>query len=281
MTARSPSAFLVAALLHGIVAALILLFTYLLHQQVKEVPQIIELVAGPGDNFAATEAPAKGTPTAVELNIPAPVPVPPQPVVTEPVPIVPIPEPVVQRPPPPKVEPMPKPVEKPVKQPAPPKPKAEPVKETPKMTKADFDRLNPQNKTKPAPQPKPVEVRKINAKGIAEGVLQSSSNTKDGAGGTATHRTSGNELDAYFALLKKRLLEAIVKPPGLGDRLVARAQVHVAASGALSGARIVSSSGSPEFDRAVLDAFARTRMPPRPDGKSEDVTMDFRIQDVR
>ena len=54
----------------------------------------------------------------------------------------------------------------------------------------------------------------------------------------------------------------------------------MAADGTLSGARIKRSSGSDEFDQAVLEAIARVRsIGPRPDGKSEVVKLDFRMRE--
>ncbi len=72
MTARSPSALLLSASLHGLVVAIAVLLTYLAQSQVKQVPKILELVEGPGDNYGATAAPALGTPDGVKIAIPEP-----------------------------------------------------------------------------------------------------------------------------------------------------------------------------------------------------------------
>ena len=54
----------------------------------------------------------------------------------------------------------------------------------------------------------------------------------------------------------------------------------IAADGTLSGAKIVRTSGSDEFDRAVLAAFAHVRtIGPRPDKKSELLTLNFRMRE--
>ena len=95
-----------------------------------------------------------------------------------------------------------------------------------------------------------------------------------------TRSDEGSVLDAYFAMLKERLLRAINKPSGVNDTLVAEAEFRLNADGSITGARIIKHSGSPDFDSAVLEAFAHTRMPARPDGKSELLTLAFRTRDA-
>ena len=85
----------------------------------------------------------------------------------------------------------------------------------------------------------------------------------------------GTELEAYFAELRRRLRAALETPPGVSEELVATVDVLLAADGSLSHAHIAKSSGSAEFDRAVLVAIGRTRMSARPDGKSEVMTIPF------
>ena len=80
--------------------------------------------------------------------------------------------------------------------------------------------------------------------------------------------------------MKRRLKEALDKPPGLSDTLVAIVEVRIAANGLLSGAKIASSSGSEDFDHAALAAIARVRsIGPRPDGKSEVLKIPFRMRE--
>jgi len=273
MPENARSAFVLSITLHGAVVALILFFIYLMKVAAPEMPKIFELVAGEGDNFAATEAPAISSP-GISLNIPvAPPVVRPQP---QPQPVPEPPREVIQRAPEvPAVKAPPKPVEtKPVVEPtpAPPQPKT--------MTKAEFDRLN-KTQTTPAPRaPAPPRVAKINTDEIVKGVVGGSQNARAGAGGRALTRDEGPVMDAYFAMLRERLRAALEKPPGLADTLVTTIEVRIAADGTLSGARITRSSGSPEFDRAVLAAVARTRMPPRPDNKSELLTIPFHMKEL-
>ena len=303
MQANSPGAFFVSTVLHGIIAIVIVVVGFMVQQRVEKAPKIFELVAGEGDNYMANVAAALGTEGGVKFAPPvAPVakPLPP-----EPTPVQAAPEPVVERAP---VTPAPKAT--PVK-PAPAdeirdfskdvkrisskrqkrledqdrklreiaerKAKAAEVK---RMTKEEFDR---QNKTKVASTKAGVspKISKIDAEGIAKGVLGGSTANKiGGAGGKALIREQGEALDLYFSYLKRRLKEELDKPPGLSDSLVAIVEVRIAANGLLSGAKISRSSGSEDFDHAALASIARVKsIGPRPDGKSEVLTIPFRMRE--
>jgi colicin import membrane protein len=72
MNPRYSHAYLVSCMLHGAVVAAILLLAYLANQAVTDKPKIFELVAGGGDNYAATEAPAIGVPGGIKAVLPAP-----------------------------------------------------------------------------------------------------------------------------------------------------------------------------------------------------------------
>src|SRR5271170_2531490 len=61
MNAQSPSAYGLSALVHGAVVLLILFFSFAARSVVKDSPKVFELVAGEGDNYAATVAPALGS----------------------------------------------------------------------------------------------------------------------------------------------------------------------------------------------------------------------------
>jgi colicin import membrane protein len=84
----------------------------------------------------------------------------------------------------------------------------------------------------------------------------------------------------YFAGLVRQLAERHVKPAGLSALLNAEVSFTVAANGAISGLCIVRSSGNAEFDRSVLEAFARVKLPGRPDGKTDVQTLTFRTQEA-
>jgi len=289
MRENTPGAFMLSLTLHGAIVAIVLFFTFVVHTQVKQQPKIFELVAGEGDNYMATEAPALGTP-GVKLNVPVPpTPVPkPEP---EPAP----PEPVIQRAP---EKPAPKVEPKPVETKTPNYTKdvlriaskreqrlveADRKKreaEAKRISKAEFDK---QNKNKPTPKPGAVtpKVQRIDAEGIAKGVVGGSvANKTGGAGGKALSRAEQSALDSYIALLLQRLRAAHEKPPGLSDLLEAEVEFRIAADGTLSSVKIVRSSGSSEFDRSVLEAFARVRsIGPTPNNKSDVWVVTFKMKE--
>lgn len=301
MSDRSP-AFMLSLTLHAAVVAVLLFLSYAASPGNKEKPQVFELVAGAGDNYMATEAPALGSPSGVKLDLPAPPA--PQPQV-EPAPEPPAPQPAVPEPSPI----TPAPIEKktlPVKKADAPEPteapnfkkqitkqiiraesqakrdiKREREKEA-KITKEAFDKAN-KAKAKQAANAKgsPAKVAKIDAEGIAAGVIGGSTKNKiGGAGGKALVAEDGRPMERYFSLLKLRLKENHEKPSGLSDTLVARVEFFVAADGSISRVRISRSSGSAEFDRSVLEAFSRTRtIGARPDKKGETVELEFKMRE--
>ena len=304
MTATSPSAFLLSATLHGVVVALALLFAYATSSGEKPTPKVLELVAGEGDNYMATEAPALGVPGGVQLNLPkAPEPRPAPPEPTPPAPTPPAPEPT---PPPPTPTP-PKPTPAPVTKTdsdipnfkndvrrkiivADSKAKREIAKERAaekkrldeekkRMTKEEFDRAN-KAKTTASAKSGSTKVSKVDAEGIAKGVVGGSTRNKvGGAGGKAMTSENTEVLAAYFRLFKDRLRQEFLPPPGLADSLKVDIEVRSAADGSLSSARVTRSSGSREFDQAVLEAIRRVRMPARPDRKSEEVEFTFTMKE--
>jgi colicin import membrane protein len=294
MTDRPMSDFMLSATLHAVVVGALLAFSYVAQQQVKNMPQVMELVAGEGDNFGAKVAPALGTPSGVKLDVPTP----PAPKV-EPVPLKPVEEPVAKPPEP--VPAPPKPAAEPAKAATPPpapnfaqqirrkliraesKAKADVAKERKaeekrlkeeekRMSKAEFDKQN-----KASGQTK---VARIDAEGIAKGVIGgSTANKVGGAGGKAL--TSDNEdlLGAYFALFKQRLKVAFEAPDGLSDTLEVVVRVTSNADGSLTNPRVVKSSGSAEFDRAVVAAIRKVTMPARPDHRSEPIDVPFSMRE--
>jgi len=98
---------------------------------------------------------------------------------------------------------------------------------------------------------------------------------------SATSRAvEASAMEAYFGDWLARLREAHRKPAGLSDLLSAEVEVLLAADGTVSGLRLVRSSTNDEFDRSVLDAFSRVRMPGRPDKKTDRVRITFRMRDA-
>ncbi len=276
MSAQSPGAYGMSVLLHGAVVMLIGFFSYAASSVVQDSPKILELVAGVGDNYAAREAPALGSPGGIKLQA-APVAPAEKP---QPAPIQAAP-----------AEAAPKAPAKPAAT-APAKP-VDLVKSLNRVETRRKKRLEDQYKKQEEAELKKEELARkqaeakaskaarIDAEGIREGVIGgSTANKVGGAGGRALTREEGSELDAYFSLLKSRIKENHTPPEGVSDTLEARLEFFVAADGSLSHFRIVSASGNHEFDRSVIEACERTRsIGPRPDGRSETVQMTFKMRE--
>jgi colicin import membrane protein len=261
MTARSPNAFFLSAVLHGAVALLVLASLWLAQKSVREQPLIFETVRGEGDNFTATEAPALGTPSGLKLKLPRPV-VPKPTVAPESAPDTPAPSST-------------KPSGKTVKSSTPTQSRT--------MTKAEFDKQNPgkaASSSKPA-GPASTKIQQIDTKGILKGVAGgSTANTKGGAGGKAMTREESDALDAYYSMLVDRLRQAHQKPDGLSDLLQAQVEFHLNADGSITGAHIIVTSGNAAFDRSVLAAFRAMRaLGPPPNGKADTLTITFKMSD--
>ena len=295
-------------------------FAYSNHKKSDEdKPKIFELVAGEGDNFAATEAPALGTPGGgIKIEIPGPPAPTPSPV--EAAPPEPDPSPVEPAPPV-KPAPMPPPVKTPPK--AVPAPKEykpvdmakmvdriadkraaniekkikadqkvaderaakEAALNAKRMTKEDFDR---QNKGKSSPSQTGAKsaggtgaLKRIDADGIAKGVVGgSTANKTGGAGGKALTREDIELSEAYISLLIQRLKAAHQKPDGLSDLLQATVSFRLTSSGVVVDVKIVGSSRNAEYDRSVLQAFSRITLPRPPANlKTSDYTITFKMKE--
>ncbi len=283
MSATSPGAYGISVLIHGAAAGLILFFSYAATKISDDNPKILELVAGAGDNYAATEAPALGSPGGIKLDTPP---------VTR---AEPIPTPAPAEAPPIQSAPM-------EAVPAPPKPAkpAKPVDMVAELKRVEARRerrLEERYKKEKEAEQKRItqeeflkqqaaakaggKVSHVDAEGIREGVIGGSTKNKTGgAGGKALTREEGSELEAYFSLLKARIKENHNPPEGVSDSLVAKVEFMVAIDGSLSHVRIAHSSGNPDFDRSVLDACEHTHsIGARPDGRSETVVMTFKMRE--
>jgi len=315
MSDRMPAAFVTSVVLHSLVVAVLLLAAYSKSFESKPATKVFELVAGEGDNFAATEAPALGSPGGIKLTVPPPPapqpesvkpepaspevtkpePVPEKPIPPPPLPTPPVPAPIVPKPPIPVAPPVPK--QEPVKSPTEPKPTTSKTKTMAEQMRWEAIRSESKIKTQiardKAAEKKRLEQEakvakaaaasapRVDVEGIVKGVQGgSTANKEGGAGGKALVRSDGPVMEAYFGMLRDRLLKALDKPPGLSDTLVAEAEFRIGADGSIRGAKIISPSGSVEFDRAVLEAYSRVRMPARPDGKSTVQTARFRTKDL-
>ncbi len=306
MNNRAPSAFLLSAILHGLVVALLLFLSYAMKESEPETPKIFELVAGAGDNYGALEAPALGSPTGVKFDAPeAPVAPPsptpePEPSPITPTPPEPAPTPVAPAPTPVKPTQVvkPKPVPKPVdmaklvtritqkradnikkkiekdQKAAEDRAAKEAALDAKRMTKAEFDRMNRGSAARPGPT-------KIDAEGIAGGVTGGSTNNKSGgAGGKALTREQMDLSDAYIAMLIQRLRQAHQKPDGLSDLLQTKVSFRLNADGSVSDVRIVRSSGNNDYDNSVLAAFRKVRLPTPPANLKTDVySVTFKMKE--
>lgn len=301
MTATSPRAFALSATLHAAVVLLLVLAGWATRSRLPDTPTILELVAGEGDNYMATEAPALGDPNSIKLDIPEPAisKAPASPVQPAPQPVVEKATPTVTKAP----EEIPdfsklvknkaaitqirkeandklaqKRAEKKEREEAAKREKEEAAKKAKEtqtnrtMTKAEFDKLNKTNKSTPASKTTggTVKVAKIDTKGILAGVQGGSTANKiGGAGGTALTRAEGEAVDLYTALLARKIKDELDERPGVGAGLTVEVEIRILADGTIRGFKILKSSGSAEFDDAVRETFAKMKMPPRPKGLSE------------
>jgi colicin import membrane protein len=275
MTVRSPSAYLVSALVHGAVVALALLLAYFSEESRQEAPKILELVAGAGDNYGATVAPALGSPGGIKLSLPA--------------------ESAREAPSP--IQPAPMAETLPMTKASTPKAaKSKTSGKIPNLAR-NFERIanrraarleakykkkleaeeRQEEAAENAERKKAAAATRIDAEGIREGVVGGSAENKTGgAGGKALTREEGDLLEAYFSLLRERFKENFVSTGEATDRLSARVQFFLAADGSISGVTIIRSSGSADFDEAVLEAFRHTTsIGPRPDGKGDTKETEF------
>jgi colicin import membrane protein len=266
MTAQSPNAYLLSAALHGGAAALLMLLVYTANPDERERPKVFELVAGGGNNYAATEAPALGIPGGIKAVVPR---APPAPEVS--------PAPSAQT----RDQAVPN-FKKSVQRVASRKAARLEAKYKKELEAEERRRLSYEQFEKQlGPKGAASKGARVDAEGIREGVIGgSTANTKGGAGGRALTREEGDLLEAYFALLKARVRENFVAPPDVSEKLAARVVFHVAADGAISGVRLAEASGNAIFDQAVADAFERTpSIGPRPDGRSDEAQCVFSMRE--
>jgi colicin import membrane protein len=296
MPARLYSSFLMSVFLHAAVVGLVLFLAYVAHETTADAPKIIELVAGAGDNYAATEAPALGTPDGPKIDAPPEAKevsftAPPTPVIQEPqsTPVEPQ-QPVVQEQSPPVKE---APVPAPPKAKAKSKPKADQVpnfartvqrienKRAARLMAKYHKELEAQERRERLSYEQYERTHGKGGEGIAGGVVGGSHNNKTGgAGGKALTREQGEILDAYFALLKARIKENHIPPADVSDKLKVTVSFYLSADGSIGRVHVVQSSGSPAFDQSVLEAFARTHsIGPRPDNHGEVVKLEFQMRD--
>lgn len=277
-TARSPSAFLLSALLHALIVVGVLVFAWWAQRRQEERPQIFELVAGEGSDYAATEAPTTAVPDlpTVKLELPEPPPV-----------VTPAPAP---QPPPPRIEPAPQPAPPPPpkREPPPPAPKQtlkiekapEPKPEQPRTTFSDYVKQHGAPKPQPQKAPPKISPKTIDGDSIARRVPSTTTNSAtQGAGGTALTRPEADLWQAYISLIIQRIRRSM-ESAGVTDLRSARVEFRVSVDGRVSGARIIASSGSSEFDAAVLAAFRSIGLlGPPPTGRAEALAVTIEMRE--
>lgn len=301
MSDRTANGFMLSAALHVLAAGALFLGYLIGDQASKAAPKVLELVAGAGDNYTATEAPALGEPGGIKIAIPEPPAPTPAPAQSEPIPITPAPiQAAPEKTPPPAAKPVEKipdfakdvkriatkrqqrleardrrireaqeKKERKEREAAARKAREEELNKR-RMTKEEFDRLN-KGKAAPSPKsPRPTKVARIDAEGIKAGVIGGSTANKiGGAGGTALTREQGDAIDEYTALLAQKIKTELDEKPGVGAGLIVEVQIRILADGSITGFRITRSSGSADFDDAVREALGKIKLPRRPAGLSE------------
>ena len=297
MTARSPGAYLSSATLHAAAVVLLLGAAWVAKQQTRPPVKIFELVAGAGDNWAATAAPAAGTPGGVKLKVPATpevAPAPPEPVAPTPIQEVPPVAPATAKTTATKAPDLVQTVKRTaakVEQKmaqkqrmdeaiAAEKARKEAAEAKKRMTKEQYDKVYGKQ-ANPAGKAGATKIARIDAEGIAGGVPGgSTANKVGGAGGKALSREEASLMDSYFSFLKQKLEQAHEPPVGVSDKLSVRVEFMLAVDGSISQVHVVHSSGNKDFDQSVLDAFRRVRpIGTRPDGRSEAITLEFNTRD--
>ncbi len=285
MTANSPQAYFLSSALHAAAVAAVLLLGLAAEQRRSESPKIFELVAGAGDNYAATVAPALGTPGGIKVTIPEPpqaAPEPPQPAQVEqapPAPAKPTPAPVAASAAPAKASDIPN-YTNVVQSTANRKAARLEAKYKKELAAEERRRQTYEQFQKEHAGKAGHSNPRVDAEGIAGGVVGgSTANKTGGAGGKALTREEQSLLDSYFAFFKARLKENHMPPPDVSDKMSVRIEFFMAADGSVSRVRVVRSSGNAEFDRSVLEAVRKTRVGPRPDGHSDEKELEFRMRD--
>ena len=277
MLERYPIAFWISLAMHIGMAAALLFFVYNADQFKKQEEPIFELVAAPGDNFVAAEAP-QGNPAAENISTSADIaeiefpdfPPLPQPNVAE---VIPESEP----PPAPKEPPR---ISVATKSP----PKTVQQQKRPTISKEEFERLYKNKRPKRAQQQlgrsmrssgKAVKIQRIDAAGILNG----SKDSRTGAGGNVLRREKGNEVEAYFQMLVRRLRAAHEKPRDVSDLLSAELAFRVNSDGRLTEIRIIRSSGNAEFDRTAMDSFGKIAIVAPPAGAIGVHSLVFKMRE--
>ena len=252
MQAEQSNAFILSLTLHVGVVLTLVGVAFVVQQSRPPPVHVFELVAGPGNDLTATEAPAVGSPDGeVDVKIHE------KPVKSEPLP------------PAPAVVPESKTIPK------------TPPKTGPKVSYKEFVTKHPlpaPSKSNPSPAAKAPQIK---TRGIPDGVSGGSSRSHAGAGGQALTAAQHSAMEGYLSRLVTALRQNHPKPPGLSDLLKADVEYLVAPDGTISNVSIAQSSGNAEFDQSCIEAFIRMGSAgATPDGKAHTWITTFRMAET-
>lgn len=234
-----PRGLSLSAVLHlGALGALI--FVAWWSQRIdQDPPAVFKIVAGPGNDYTATEAPTTTAEVAPSVNVDLPEPLPKY------VPPKPVPAPVQPKPIERVPEPTPAPIERVPEKPAP------PIERAPtKVSYQDFTQEHGAPKTPTVKAPPPIKLKQINV----DRIVSETDVISEGAGGTAMTAHEVSLSKRYVAMIVQRIRDALERQ-GINDVRDAGVRFSVSVRGEISDARITRSSGSSTFDRAVLSAL--------------------------
>ena len=171
-------------------------------------------------------------------------------------------------------------------------PKKEVVKETPKVVKPPPPKEKEKEQPKKAEAPKAPSPAETKANAAAEKVradqlarLRAAAGAEGGSGGTVGSGVGGggNAPPGWTDKVIKKVKPLIVfNPESVSGNPAAVIQVNLAPDGAILSTSVLSSSGNPSWDRAVLLALSRAESLPKDDnGKipQREVKLTFKPKD--
>lgn len=165
-------------------------------------------------------------------------------------------------PPKPQPKPTPKPAEKPT---------AKPTKtESKQITYEEFlkqNKIPPKTQTVKKPKPAPVPAASLDTAAVLRD-LRSNLSREDNARVAGMSTAQQNELFDYFQRVRAMIDANFTAPKRIAEDIRATVQFKISAYGAVSGIRLVSSSGNTAFDNAALAAVRALGTLPPPPGKT-------------
>ncbi len=188
----------------------------------------------------------------------------------------------------PRPQPEPEPEPEPQPEPAPePEPRrAEPEPEPERMTAAEFRQRHgapsePRPRQQPAPQPqRQVEAPRIDTSNIRRELQSAVTSESDVAQVSRLSASDQRQLQRYFDRLRVAIERSWDQPSSARRGMAATVRFSLASDGRISGAQVIRSSGSDEFDRSIVRAFERLgSFEPPPDGDSYTPNLTFRVDD--